>query len=80
MNCQEPIDVLDNSLGNMIYDFADDETVTGWVDSILSDSEEIKTTRNISVGDKIEVFWPLDDQYYPVKIEDWIIWSKIEEL
>ena len=69
MKYHEAFDVLDNSLGNSIDDLPYDETVTDRVDCTLSDSEEIGTTRNISVGDKIEVFWPLDDQYYPGKIE-----------
>ena len=53
---QEAIDVLDNSLDNTINDLLDYETVTDRVHCILLDSEEIATTRNISVGDKIEVF------------------------
>ena len=50
MKYQEAIDVLDNSLDSTIYDLPDDETITGRVDRILLDSEEIGTTRNISVG------------------------------
>ena len=32
VNCQEPIDVLDISLGNTINDLDNEETVTGRVD------------------------------------------------
>ena len=69
MKYREAIDVIYNSLDNTINYLPDDEPVTYRVECILSDGEEIVTIRNISIGDKIEVFWSLDDQYYPGTIE-----------
>ena len=37
----------------------------------ITETEELCPTLQLQVGDKVEVYWPLDDQYYPGSVSDY---------
>ena len=54
------IDSLDKDSPNEAYDCVS-----------ITETEELGATHELQVGDKIEVYWPLDDQYYPGPVSDY---------
>ena len=43
-------------------------------DSVSStEPDELGTTRELKIDDKIEVYWTLDDQYYPGSVSEFAV-------
>ena len=62
---QEAIDVLDSCLSDSVDDLPEQEMVLDLTEAEPGDNEEIGPTHNIEVGDRVEVYWSGDDEYYP---------------
>ena len=76
--------LIDNELAikyqeaNDAMDMALDETIDSLCEVAANESEdsytepeELGPTRDLRVGDEIEVFWPLDGQYYPGSVSEY---------
>ena len=62
---QETVDSLDVSLGYSMDSITDESPDMIHEPDDLSDRGEIGPTIDLNIGGKIEVYWPLDIEYYP---------------
>ncbi len=62
---QEAIDTLDICIEYSLDDIPDEPYDIVSIDLSETDYHEIGETLTLNVGDKIEVYWPDDDKYYP---------------
>ena len=67
---QEANDFMDTALNESIDSIA--MAVNDTCDTVSStEPDELGPTRELKIGDKIEVYWPLDDQYYPGSVSEY---------
>ena len=58
-------DQLNSVLDTWIYSISNESKNEDDDDTKNSEPEELSTTHDLCFGDKIEVYWPLDDKLYP---------------
>ena len=62
---------MDIALDESIDYFNNDASVEPDDCVSITEAEELGLTYEIRVGEKIEVYWPLDGQYYPGSVSDY---------
>ena len=68
---QKANDIMDTALNESIDSITMDAG-NPTDDSVSStEPDELGPTRELKIGDKIEVYWPLDDQYYPGSVSEY---------
>ena len=68
---QEANDITDTALNESIDSITMD-AVNTTDDSVSStEPDELGSTRELKIGDEIEIYWPLDDQYYPGSVYEY---------
>ena len=71
LNYQEASDIMDTALDESI-DSLNKDTLEKIDDCVsITETNELVPTHELRVGDKIEVYWPLDDQYYPGSVVEY---------
>ena len=59
------MDALDIALVESVDDIPDQEEEPDLTETEPADSGEMGPTHNIEVGDRVEVYWSGDEEYYP---------------